>query len=97
MHFLCRLFRRKVASHSVFWGQNGERCQKGKQLERIIGGSKNVPRTYETLTSLGEKFIPVTYTSPEGKPLRVRYTGKDAFFYDKQMKKYIVRISPEIM
>ena len=63
----------------------------------VIGGSKNVPRTYETLTSLGQKFIPVTYTTPEGKTLEGKIHWVDAFFYDKQTNKYIVRISPEIM
>lgn len=63
----------------------------------IIGGSKNVPRTYETLTSLGQKFIPVTYTTREGKILEGKIHWVDSFFYDKQTNKYIVRISPEIM
>ncbi len=63
----------------------------------IIGGSKNVPRTYETLSCLGEKFIPVNYTSPEGKTYEGKVHWIDSFFYDKQTKKYIVRISPEIM
>ncbi len=63
----------------------------------IIGGSKNVPRTYETLTSLGEKFIPVTYKTPEGKAFEGKVHWVDAFFYDKETNKYIVRISPEIM
>ena len=63
----------------------------------IIGGSKNVPRTYETLTSLGQKFIPVTYTTTEGKKLEGKVHWVDSFFYDKHTNKYIVRISPEIM
>jgi plasmid replication initiation protein len=63
----------------------------------IIGGSKNVPRTYETLTSLGQKFIPITYTTPEGKKLEGKVHWVDTFFYDKQTNRYIVRISPEIM
>ena len=63
----------------------------------IIGGSKNVPRTYETLTSLGQKFIPITYTTSEGKKIEGKVHWVDSFFYDKQSNKYIVRISPEIM
>ena len=33
----------------------------------LIGGQKNVPRTYEALSKLGEKFLPVSFRNEKGE------------------------------
>ena len=63
----------------------------------IIGGKKNVPRTYEVLGSLGQKFVPITKRLPDGRTIEGKAHWVDTFFYNKQEDRYEVRISPEIM
>lgn len=63
----------------------------------LIGGSKNVPRTYEVLSTMGEKFITVKYMDENGKEIIGKVHWVDAFFYDKETGQYAVRVSPEIM
>ena len=63
----------------------------------LIGGSKNVPRTYEVLSTMGEKFIPVKYIDEKGKEIIGKVHWVDAFFYDQETGRYAVRVSPEIM
>ena len=63
----------------------------------IIGGKKNVPRTYETLSALGGKFYPVKYKNEEGNIVVGKIHWIDSFFYDKERNLYAVRVSPEIM
>ena len=63
----------------------------------IIGGAKNVPRTYEVLSTMGEKFITVRYLDENGKEIIGMVHWIDTFFYDKQTELYAVRVSPEIM
>ena len=63
----------------------------------IIGGAKNVPRTYEVLSVMGEKFFPIRYFTEEGKEIIGKVHWVDTFFYDKETGKYTVRVSPEIM
>ena len=63
----------------------------------LIGGSKNVPRTYEVLSTMGEKFITVKYMDKNGKEIIGKVHWVDAFFYDKETGQYAVRVSPEIM
>lgn len=63
----------------------------------VIGGKKNVPRTYEVLSSLGGKFYPVRYKDENGNTVVGKIHWIDSFFYDKEKNLYAVRISPEIM
>ena len=63
----------------------------------IIGGRKNVPRTYETLSSLGGKFYPVRYKNEKGNVVVGKIHWIDSFFYEKDKNLYAVRVSPEIM
>ena len=63
----------------------------------IIGGKKNVPRTYEVLCSLGKKFIPIVKTTSDGRIMEGKAHWVDAFFYNQEEDHYVVRISPEIM
>jgi len=63
----------------------------------IIGGKKNVPRTYETLSSLGGKFYPVRYKNVDGNIVVGKIHWIDSFFYDREKNLYAVRVSPEIM
>ena len=63
----------------------------------LIGGSKNVPRTYEVLSTLGEKFITIRYTDKNGKEIIGKVHWVDSFFFDKETGLYAVRVSPEIM
>ena len=63
----------------------------------IIGGAKNVPRTYEVLSLMGEKFFPIRYITEEGKEIIGKVHWVDTFFFDQETGQYTVRISPEIM
>lgn len=63
----------------------------------LIGGKKNVPRTYEALKQLGKRFIPVSYDNDKGENIKGRIHWIDAFFYNTVTKTYDVRISPEIL
>ena len=63
----------------------------------IIGGKKNVPRTYEVLCSLGKKIIPIVKTTSDGRIMEGKAHWVDAFFYNQDEDHYVVRISPEIM
>lgn len=63
----------------------------------IIGGKKNVPRTYEVLKSLVNKAFPVCCINERGQRMQGLAHWVDSFFYDKEKDAYVVRISPEIM
>lgn len=63
----------------------------------VIGGNKNVPRTYEVLSTMGEKFFPVRYMTEEGKEIIGKVHWVDTFFFDQETGRYAVRVSPEIM
>ncbi|MCI1247110.1 MAG: replication initiation protein [Prevotella sp.] len=63
----------------------------------VIGGKKNIPRTYQALKQLGKKFIAVEYTNEKGQKIKGRIHWIDAFYYNTVTKVYDVRISPEIL
>ena len=63
----------------------------------LIGGSKNVPRTYEVLSTMGEKFVTVRYRDENGDEIIGKLHWVDTFFYDPKKDLYAVRVSPEIM
>lgn len=63
----------------------------------VIGGKKNIPRTYKALKLLGQKFIPVSYTNERGERIHGRIHWIDSFFYNCETGLYDVRISPDIM
>ncbi|MCR4852510.1 MAG: replication initiation protein [Prevotella sp.] len=63
----------------------------------LIGGKKNIPRTYETLTKLVEKLITLSYSTSEGNDIVGHIHWVDSFFYNKESDSYLIRISPEIM
>lgn len=63
----------------------------------VIGGQKNVPRTYEALCKLGEKFLPVSFKNEKGELVTGKVHWIDSFFYNEVTKMYDVRVSPEIM
>ena len=63
----------------------------------IIGGKKNVPRTYEVLKSLVNKAFPVCCYNEQGKKMEGLAHWVDTFYYDKEKNVYVVRMSPEIM
>ncbi len=62
-----------------------------------IGGQKNVPRTYEALSKLGEKFLPISFKNEKGELIVGKVHWIDSFFYNEVTKLYDVRVSPEIM
>ena len=63
----------------------------------LIGGSKNVPRTYEVLRTIGEKFVTVRYQDEKGGQIIGNVHWVDSFFYNPKKDLYAVRVSPEIM
>ena len=63
----------------------------------LIGGTKNVPRTYEILSTMGEKFVTVRYRDENGGEIIGKLHWVDTFFYDPKKDLYAVRVSPEIM
>ena len=63
----------------------------------LIGGQKNVPRTYEALSKLGEKFLPVSFRNQKGELIVGKVHWVDSFFYNTETGLYDVRVSPEIM
>ena len=63
----------------------------------LIGGEKNVPRTYEALSKLGEKFLPVSFRNQKGELVVGKVHWVDSFFYNTETGLYDVRVSPEIM
>ena len=63
----------------------------------LIGGQKNVPRTYEALSKLGEKFLPVSFRNEKGELIVGKVHWVDSFFYNTETGLYDVRVSPEIM
>ena len=63
----------------------------------IIGGTKNIPRTYEALKLLARKLVPVSYVNDRGERVNGRIHWIDAFFYNTATKEYDVRVSPEIL
>ena len=63
----------------------------------LIGGTKNVPRTYEMLSTMGEKFVTVRYRDENGGEIIGKLHWVDTFFYDPKKDLYAVRVSPEIM
>lgn len=63
----------------------------------LIGGMKNIPRTYEALNKLGEKFLPVAFKNEKGELVVGKVHWIDTFFYNTKTGLYDVRVSPEIM
>ena len=63
----------------------------------LIGGDKNVPRTYDALSKLGEKFLPVSFRNSKGELIVGKVHWIDSFFYNTETGLYDVRVSPEIM
>ena len=63
----------------------------------IIGGTKNIPRTYEALKQLARKLVSVSYVNDRGERVNGRIHWIDAFFYNTATKEYDVRVSPEIL
>ena len=63
----------------------------------IIGGKTNVLNTYEALSELGKKFVPVSFRNEKGELIFGRVHWVDTFFYNTETKLYDVRVSPEIM
>lgn len=54
----------------------------------LIGGKKNIPRTYETLTKLAEKLITLSYSTSEGNDIVGHIHWVDSFFYNKESDSY---------
>ena len=63
----------------------------------VIGGKNNVLHTYEALSELGKKFIPVSFRNEKGQLITGKVHWVDSFFYNEQTGLYDVRVSPEIM
>ena len=63
----------------------------------LIGGQKNVPRTYAALRELAKKLVPVTFKNEQGQLIRGEVHWVDSFFYNTETGLYDVRVSPEIM
>ena len=63
----------------------------------VIGGEKNIPRTYEALSKLGQKFLPVSFKNEKGELVIGKVHWIDTFFFNEVTKMYDVRVSPEIM
>ena len=63
----------------------------------LIGGKTNVLNTYEALSELGKKFVPVSFRNEKGELIFGRVHWVDTFFYNTETKLYDVRVSPEIM
>lgn len=63
----------------------------------LIGGQKNIPRTYDALSKLGEKFLPVSFKNEKGELITGKVHWVDSFFYNTVTGLYDVRVSPEIM
>lgn len=63
----------------------------------VIGGRNNVLHTYEALSELGKKFIPVCFRNDKGERISGKVHWVDSFFYNEQTGLYDVRVSPEIM
>lgn len=63
----------------------------------VIGGRNNVLHTYEALSDLGKKFIPVSFRNDKGQLITGKVHWIDSFFYNEQTGLYDVRVSPEIM
>lgn len=62
-----------------------------------VGGRTNVLQTYEALSEIGKKFIPISFMNQNGHHISGKVHWVDTFFYNAETKKYIVRMSPEIM
>lgn len=58
---------------------------------------RTVPRTYEALCKLGEKFLPVSFRNEKGELITGKVHWIDSFFYNSVTRHYDVRVSPEIM
>lgn len=99
MYFLTGEVKRKFQEKGLGIPENWKELVfylKDKDLG-IIGGKKNVPRTYEALSELGGKFYPVRYKDDSGNVVVGKIHWIDSFFYDRVKDLYAVRISPEIM
>lgn len=64
---------------------------------RLIGGNTHIIQTYQALTRIGEKFIPVKFVNKDGQCIIGKVHWVDTFFYNAETNRYVVRISPEIM
>ena len=63
----------------------------------VIGGKTHVLQTYEALSELGEKFMPVSYYNEKKQLIHGRVHWVDTFMYNTETKRYEVRMSPELM
>ncbi len=63
----------------------------------IIGGKKNVPRTYEALCALVGKVFTLHYKGDDGREIESKIHWIDSFYYDRTLDRYSVRVSPDIM
>lgn len=62
-----------------------------------IGGKTRILQTYEALSKIGEKFVPIRISNKNGKTINGKVHWVDAFFYNSDTETYEVRVSPEIM
>lgn len=62
-----------------------------------IGGRTNVLQTYEALSEIGKKFIPVAFVNCKGESVKGKVHLVDSFFYNEDTREYKVRMSPEAM
>lgn len=99
MYFLTGEVKRKFVEKGLGVPQNWKDLYFNLTDEDLglIGGTKNVPRTYEVLSTMGEKFITIRYSDDSGKEIFGRVHWVDTFFFDKETGLYAVRVSPEIM
>lgn len=63
----------------------------------LIGGRKNVPRTYEALKSLMQRVVELRETYREGNRVSKCMHWVDFFKYNEETGYYDLRISPEIL
>lgn len=63
----------------------------------VIGGKTRVLQTYEALSKIGQKFVPISFVNNKGEHIVGKVHWIDSFFYNTSTLKYEVRVSPEIM
>lgn len=62
-----------------------------------IGGKTHVLQTYEALSEIGSKFMPISYYNQKRELVRAKVHWVDSFAYNTVTKQYDVRMSPELM
>ena len=63
----------------------------------VIGGKTHVLQTYEALSDLGQKFMPISYYNEKKQLIQAKVHWVDTFTYNTETKLYEVRMSPELM